>query len=176
MPERPWCQFNRYKEGSYPMLAAMNVLNLKGQLTPAQANFLAPSKPEIELFDLRSDPHEVNNVADDPKYAKIKAELLVQLTHWRENVILDKGVSEAFRAEDIFPASCPTTTVDEWVAANTKNYDFGKHGWPAWYPTRSLEEWEKARALWEPYVFREPSEAYPRPKIVNSAPAKKSAK
>ena len=43
MPERPWCQFNRYKEGAYPMLAEMNVLNLKGQLTPEQAAFFAPT-------------------------------------------------------------------------------------------------------------------------------------
>ena len=48
MPERPWCQYNRYKEGSYPMLAEMNVLNLQGKLTPAQAAFLAPHKPPIE--------------------------------------------------------------------------------------------------------------------------------
>ena len=72
MPERPWCQYNRYKEGAYPILAEMNVLNLKGKLTPAQAAFFAPRKPDIELFDLRNDPHEVNNVADDPKYAWIK--------------------------------------------------------------------------------------------------------
>ena len=41
MPERPWCQFNRYKEGAYPVLAEMNVMNLKGQLTPLQAAFFA---------------------------------------------------------------------------------------------------------------------------------------
>ena len=176
MPERAWCQFNRYKEGSYPMLAAMNILNMKGELTSEQANFLAPNKPEIELFDLRSDPHEVHNLADNPGYSKIKAELLAELTNWRENVILDKGVSEDFRAETIFPASCPTDTVDEWVAANNNNYDFSKYGWPAWYPTRSLEEWEKARALWESFIFREPTEVFTRPKIVNSAPARKSAR
>ncbi len=34
MPERPWCQFNRYKESAYPVLAEMNILNIKGQLTP----------------------------------------------------------------------------------------------------------------------------------------------
>jgi N-sulfoglucosamine sulfohydrolase len=175
MPERPWCQFNRYKEGSYPMLAEMNIMNMTGRLTPEQAAFLAPSKPEIELFDLRTDPYEVHNLSNNPGYATVKAELLAELENWRENVILDKGVTEEFRAQDIFPASCPTATVDEWVAANENNYDFNKYGWPAWYPTRSLEEWEKARGLWEPYLFRGPSEKYTRPKIVGSAPAKKSA-
>ncbi len=168
MPERPWCQYNRYKEGSYPVLAEMNVMNLKGQLTPQQAGFFAPRKPEVELFDLRRDPHEVSNLADDPAQAEIKAELLAELAKWRKEVIDDQGVSEDFRADGIFPDSCPAPTVDEWVAANWGNYDFNKYGWPAWYPTRPLEEWEKARAKWEPYVMRSPEEKVSRPVLSHS--------
>ena len=43
MPERPWCQYNKYKEGAYPVLAEMNVLFLEGivhQLYPG--NLLKP--------------------------------------------------------------------------------------------------------------------------------------
>ena len=168
MPERPWCQYNRYKEGAYPMLAEMNILNLTGKLTPQQATFLAASKPEVELFDLRQDPHEVNNVASDPDYADIKAELLAELDNWRQNVIQDQGVSDEFRAQGVFPESCPTAKVDDWVQTNRDNYDFNKYGWPAWYPTRTLAEWEKARAQWEPYVLREPTEDVRRPSTVHA--------
>lgn len=168
MPQRPWCQYNRYKEGAYPMLAEMNILNLQGKLTPQQAAFFAPSKPPIELFDLRRDPHEVRNVAEDPEYADVKAELITELERWRERVIRDQGVSEEFRGEDIFPATCPTATVDDWVKVHSDQYDFNKYGWPAWYPTRTLAEWEKARALWAPYVFREPTANVPRPAISHS--------
>ncbi|PHR86065.1 MAG: sulfatase [Blastopirellula sp.] len=173
MPERPWCQYNRYKEGAYPVLAEMNVLNLKGQLTPAQQTFFLEKKPEVELFDLKQDPHEIKNVADNLKYAQVKTELLAELKNWRENVIHDQGVTEAFRAKNQFPESCPTATVDSWVEKNVDNYDFNKYGWPAWYPTRSLAEWEKAREKWEPYVFRGPNEIVPRPVISFS---KKKAK
>ena len=48
---------------------------------------MATSKPKIELFDLGKDPHEVHNVADDPNYAEVKAELLAELGNWRTNVI-----------------------------------------------------------------------------------------
>ncbi len=48
MPERPYCQYSRYKEARYPVLALLNVMNLKGELTPEQAAFMAPSKPEFE--------------------------------------------------------------------------------------------------------------------------------
>ena len=165
MPERPWCQYNRYKEGSYPVLAEMNVLNLQGKLTPAQAKFFASSKPVVELFDLKSDPHEVNNVADDPNYASVKKTMLAELDAWRQNVIEDQGVSEEFRAQGVFPTDCPLPTVDAWVQENRGKYDFEKHGWPAWYPTRTLAEWENARQLWQPYVFRAVDAKVPRPTI-----------
>lgn len=165
MPERAYCQFNRYKEASYPILAEMNVMNLKGELTPEQAAFFASSKPEYELFELKKDPHEVNNVADNLDYAEIKAELITELESWRTNVIKDQGVSEDFRALNIFPEKNPKSSVDAWMAENSEKYDFNKYGWPAWYPTRSLAEWKEARAKWDPYVMRAPDEKIDRPVI-----------
>lgn len=165
MPERAWCQFNFYKESAYPELAEMNVLNLQGKLTSEQAAFMAPSKPEVELFDLRSDPHEVHNVADHPQYADVKAEMLAKLQKWRDEVIHDSGVSDVFRAKDIFPATCPTPTVGEWVQDNAKNYDLNTTGVPGWYPTRTLEEWQKVRDLWQDWVFRSPDSHMKRPVI-----------
>jgi arylsulfatase A-like enzyme len=128
MPERAYCQYNNYKERSYPVLALLNVMNMKGELTPEQTLFMAPSKPEFELFDLRIDPWEVINVADDPAYAETKEKLLAELNNWREHVIYDKGVSEEFR--------------------------YG--GWPANYPTKTLKEWEETLELFKPWVFRAP--------------------
>jgi uncharacterized sulfatase len=128
MPERAYCQYNNYKERSYPVLAQLNVMNLKGELNDKQALFMAPTKPPIELFDIENDRWELNNLADDPAYREIKDELMVKLKHWRENVIHDKDVSEEFR----------------------------NGGWPATYPTKSLAEWEEVLELFKPWVFREP--------------------
>lgn len=135
MPERAYAQFNRYKEGNYPVLAQMNALNMKGQLTPEQAAFMAPTKPEFELFDLRKDPYEMNNLANQLKYADIQKLLLQELNRWRKNVIKDEGISQEFR----------------------------NGGWPSTYPTRTLEEWEEVLELWKPYVFRKPDEHVPPP-------------
>ncbi len=176
MPERPYCQYNNYKESSYPMLAAMNAMNLKGQLTPAQAAFFAPSKPEVELYDLKADPHEINNLANHPGYADAKAELLAELQNWRDHVILDKGVPDYYHAWDVFPESCPAPTVDEWVYNNRDKYDFVKYGWPAWYPTKSLKEWERIVKIWEPWVFRESTSTMARPAIGLAAKAKQAAR
>lgn len=165
MPERAWCQYNKYKEASYPPLAEMNVLNLQGKLTPAQARFFAPSKPEIELFDLRIDPHEINNLADNPKHAETKQLLLTELNRWRTDVIEDKGVADEFRAKGVFPAKCDVDTIDDWFEQHRNEYDFKTTGWPAWYPTRTLENWQEMRTKWEPWVFREPTSKMKRPTL-----------
>ncbi|QDV62068.1 sulfatase family protein [Crateriforma conspicua] len=165
MPERAYCQFSFYKEGAYPPLAEMNVLNLEGKLTPEQAAFMSPRKPPVELFDLRKDPHEIHNVADDPEYADVKAELLAELTRWRNDVIHDTGVSDAFRAEGVFPDQCPSDTVGQWVQDHADEYDFKTYGVPGWYPTRTLEQWRQVREMWKPWVFREPESTMKRPEI-----------
>lgn len=165
MPERPWCQYSNYKETSYPALAEMNVLYLSGKLNKAQATFFGPSKPVVELFDLRTDPHEVNNVADDPKYEKMKAELLALLNHWRENVINDRGVTDEFRGRGVYPKQNSLPTVQAWCETHINDFDYKRHGLPAWYPTRTFEKWREARNRWKPWVFRSPSSNMSRPKI-----------
>lgn len=120
MPERPYCQLNEYKERQYPILALMNVLNMQGKLNPVQARFMAATKPEFELYDLVGDPHEINNLADNPEYAEIKAKLLAEINRWREEV-RDVGVTEAFR----------------------------NGGWSAEYPTKSQEAWQGILDQWE---------------------------
>ncbi len=125
MPERAYCQFNAYKERQYPTLALLNVMHMTGQLNEAQDRFMAARKPPEELYDLQKDPHETKNLAGDPDYAEVKQRLKSQLQEWREKVN-DKGVTEEFR----------------------------KGGWPAEYPTRTLEQWEEILAGWRRYLAK----------------------
>ena len=120
MPERAYCQLNEYKERQYPILALMNVLNLQGKLNPIQARFMASRKPEFELYDLENDPHEINNLANEPTHAETKETLLAEITRWRKEVA-DDGVTEEFR----------------------------NGGWSSKYPTKSLEEWQNILQEWE---------------------------
>ena len=135
MPERAYCQYNNYKERSYPVLAQLNIMHMKGELTPEQSLFMASSKPEFELFDLEADPWELNNLADDPQYQEVKEQLLAELQNWRTNVIKDQGVSDTFR----------------------------NGGWSADYPTKTLAEWEEVLTLFEPWVFRETTSTMEQP-------------
>jgi uncharacterized sulfatase len=47
-------------------------------------------RPEEELYDVVKDPYEWNNLADDPEYAAVKAELRKRLLDWMQ-AMGDKG-------------------------------------------------------------------------------------
>jgi uncharacterized sulfatase len=81
-PERPYTYLNCYKKLSYPVLTLMELLNEQGKLTPEQARFMAQTRPPEELYDLESDPYEVNNLVDDPRYGDVLGELRTALLHW----------------------------------------------------------------------------------------------
>ena len=40
-------------------------------------------RPDETLYDMENDPHEINNLAADPRYAEIKADLLGRLEAWQ---------------------------------------------------------------------------------------------
>jgi len=83
-PERPYTQLNRYKESEYPVLRLMKRLYIQKKLTPEQALFFAPKRPYEELYDLQNDPHEMNNLADNPKFEEKLIELRQILDAWIE--------------------------------------------------------------------------------------------
>ena len=53
-------------------------------LTSAQADvFLAP-RPAVELYDLKEDPHQLRNLADDSKYSSTQKFLEMKLADWMD--------------------------------------------------------------------------------------------
>ena len=85
LPERPYMQSNNYKETQYPMWNLLKELNLAGKLTPAQALFVAPTKPAEELYDITTDPDELQNLAGDSRYRKTLNQMRGRLADWVTN-------------------------------------------------------------------------------------------
>lgn len=55
-----------------------------GKLTPEQAVLMAPRRPAEELFNIKDDPHEINNLASNPKYAAKLKVMRTKLDGWIE--------------------------------------------------------------------------------------------
>jgi arylsulfatase A-like enzyme len=81
-PEKPYTQFNGYKKWAYPVLTLMQVMQEKGELTAEQARFMAADRPVEELYDLRHDPFELTNLADQKAYRGKLNELRDILNDW----------------------------------------------------------------------------------------------
>jgi len=75
-----------YMQPSYrdekPMTLEYRSLKEAGKLTDAQALFIADTRPAEELYDLKTDPDEIHNLADDPTYAETLAKLSATLDSW----------------------------------------------------------------------------------------------
>jgi arylsulfatase A-like enzyme len=81
-PQRSYSQFNEYIKNSYPALTVIENLAKEGKLNELQARWVAPQRPEFELYDHLADPHEVNNLAGDPAHRKAFERLKKRLEQW----------------------------------------------------------------------------------------------
>lgn len=82
MPEKPYTQFNDYITKNYPTQRIIKELHAAGKLDAVQAQWMAPRKPDFELYDHAADPHEVNNLAADPKHKQALTRLTGLLDRW----------------------------------------------------------------------------------------------
>ena len=67
LTDRPFMQPS-YKDG-WDVSQRFREMMAAGQMNETQLIFFGPDKQPEELYDLRNDPHEVHNLAADPKFA-----------------------------------------------------------------------------------------------------------
>lgn len=81
-PDRPYTQFNAYKKLQYPALSVLEQWKAEGKLDEAQQAFMAERRPEEELYDLKADPHELENLAKNIEYKQLLERMRGQLDQW----------------------------------------------------------------------------------------------
>lgn len=72
---------NRYKEKCFLVKPLMRSMHERGELTGAAAMLMSPL-PDEELYDTEADPHEINNLANDPAYESRLTEMRQALEAW----------------------------------------------------------------------------------------------
>jgi len=81
-PERPHLQPCAYKDNKATYLAIRD-WGKKGKLNELQQRLLlSPNRTPEELYDLKQDPWELKNLADDPKHAKALLKMRKNLDQW----------------------------------------------------------------------------------------------
>lgn len=108
-----------------PMMARLVELHEAGQLNRDQEKWFEHPRPEFELYDVLKDPHELNNLANQPKYRKKIAELSQELDRWitEENPLwgyTEKELIEQFRPNGLQPVvERPQVSIAEGMATLT---------------------------------------------------------
>jgi len=74
-PYIPYDAGQAYLEFYRPALHVMRQLQKENRLSPEQALFLAPHKPQEELYDLQNDPYELVNLAGTESYQEVLSEM-----------------------------------------------------------------------------------------------------
>jgi arylsulfatase A-like enzyme len=108
-PEKPYYLPLEYRENMAVMQELLRMRD-QGELDENQALWFRQTKEIEELFDTENDPHELNNIAKDPAYADVLAELRAECDRWM-NEIDDKGfINEVDLIADFYPNKKPQLT------------------------------------------------------------------
>ena len=81
VPHLSWSQYVSYTE-QMPTMQVWRRLAGQGKLDPVQARYFAPVKPVEELYDTAADPHQVHNLAADPKHRAVLERMRRQSVAW----------------------------------------------------------------------------------------------
>ena len=87
-PDRPMMQAG-YRDNK-PIVKDMKKAHLEGKLTPYQEEHWFGVRPVEELYDLKADPHQINNLANNPEFSKVLLEHRTVLENWIKETD-DKG-------------------------------------------------------------------------------------
>ena len=81
MPHLTWSQFVSYTE-QMPAMKVWRKLAEAGKLVGIQKRYFQPTKPMEELYDTKADPHQINNLAGDPKYKDVLERMRAECEGW----------------------------------------------------------------------------------------------
>ncbi|MDA8763535.1 sulfatase [Flavobacteriaceae bacterium] len=82
MTQLPLIYRNKYRE-QIPMNAKLIEMNRNKMLEGDAAYIFMETKPVEELYDLKNDPYEVKNLANDPDHRKRLSKMRKALTQWQ---------------------------------------------------------------------------------------------
>lgn len=81
MPHLSWSQFVSYTE-EMPTMRDWRQLAEQGKLSGPVARYFAPVKPIEELYDNQTDPHQINNLADNPSHRGTLLRMRAECVRW----------------------------------------------------------------------------------------------
>ena len=93
--------------GRFPAAHELWDAHEAGELTPQQRDIFLKPRPREELYHVGQDPHQLHNVADDPKYEPVLRRLRTALDQWTESTGDTVPTNPTNDREDIYHEQNP---------------------------------------------------------------------
>ena len=116
LPDRPGAQHIIYRDKMASMQTLWQHLD-SGKLNTAQRLWFEPS-PKEALYDIQSDPHEVNNLANSAKHHNTLVRMREALTNWTKSLGDFSDSTELQMAEDFWPNGEQPVTQPPTISIN----------------------------------------------------------
>lgn len=81
-PDVSRLNWSSYKEESYPGMPLLRVLEIDHELSGLQSSWLASTRSEFELYDLKQDPNGIENVVQENGFEEAKIAMQSTLEKW----------------------------------------------------------------------------------------------
>jgi len=103
-----------------PIMQEVMRLDAEGKLNAYQKKWMADSRPPEELYDVKADPFQLNNLAEIPKYKNVLDEMRKEQKQWREET-KDMGLlNEPEMIEQMWPGGKQPITDKPYFIVNAK--------------------------------------------------------
>ena len=130
-PNQPYVQYVPYRNQS-PIMNDLYAHFAEGKLNNIQSLWFARVRPPEELYDVKADPHNINNLATNPRYANTLKEMRTLQTQWGEDT-KDQGLlneDEVYRRiypngvqpktnRPYYTVNCPEERVRKYKSVNS---------------------------------------------------------
>jgi N-sulfoglucosamine sulfohydrolase len=113
-PELPYAGHIIYRNQSAIMQEWFR-LQAEGALTGPAALWMRTSRPAEELYDVRSDPHQIENVAANPAHRAVLAKMRRAVEEWMARVGDQGLINEAEMIQRMWPGGVQPTTARPYI-------------------------------------------------------------
>jgi N-sulfoglucosamine sulfohydrolase len=101
-PLKPYVLWVPYRN-RMPIMQELFRLNAEDKLEGAQKIWFSSTRPPEELYDCEKDPHQIHNLADDPKYKDVLRRMSGRLNKWMSNTNDMGNISEPEMIYNMWP-------------------------------------------------------------------------
>ncbi|EDM26190.1 probable sulfatase atsG [Lentisphaera araneosa HTCC2155] len=103
-----------YLDLNRPAVHVMRDLKDKGKLKVNEKAFFEENKQVEELYDIERDPHQINNLANNPEYKRVLATMREREAGWKQNNV-DFGLKDLNKRQ---PGTVKAKVVWDWLKVN----------------------------------------------------------